>query len=240
MKKNIFVIALLFIGLSVYAQTIQVVNINNNVTPKKKSQFGVAIGGSASTNGFGGQVIIALNNAISVRAGYEQVNMTFPDALQYTISEIPLNISPTWKTGGMSAMVDLYLQRDFYITGGVVQTDLDLSAKLMSAESMAIGDITWEPADIGELNLTIRPLEKLAPYAGIGWGRNIARSGGLSMSLEIGAYYMKSYVVGLSGTGMFAGNDDNPSIAKLNETLLGFDWSGIFPVVKLGISFRVL
>lgn len=58
------------------------------------------------------------------------------------------------------------------------------------------------------------------------------------MSLEFGAYYMKSYVIGLSGTGMFAGNSDNESINRINETLAGFDWSGIYPVIKLGISFR--
>ncbi len=224
--RNILIFSLLIIGLTLNAQ---------NNTPSK---IGFAVGGSLSTNGIGAQAAVSVGNALAVRVLYETIDRTFPDAFQYSISDIDLNITPTWKTGGISAMVDLYLMSNFYLTGGIVQTNMDLSAKLMPAESMQIGDITWEPEDIGDLTLSIKPLEKMAPYAGIGFGRNISRKRGLAMSLEFGAYYMKSYVIGLSGTGMFAGNSDNESINRINETLAGFDWSGIYPVIKLGISFR--
>jgi hypothetical protein len=39
---------------------------------------------------------------------------------------------------------------------------------------------------------------------------------------------------------MFAGNSDNESFTKLIDTINGFEWSGIYPVIKLGLSFRVL
>ena len=230
MKKNFIIIALLFIGLAVNAQT---------AGTKAPSKIGIAVGGHISTNGVGAQAVIGLGNTFAIRATYEDINYPLPEPIPFELSGINLNMYPTLKTGGIGAMIDLYLQRDFYLTGGMIQTNMDISAKLMSAEAMKIGDITWEPEDIGELNLTLKPLEKMAPYLGFGYGRNIARKPGMSLSLEIGAYYMKSYVLGLSGTGMFAGNSDE-QFAKLNETIAGFDWSGIYPVIKIGLSFRVL
>jgi hypothetical protein len=231
MKKNLIIIALLFIGLAAIAQT------SGTKTPSK---IGIAVGGHVSTNGIGAQAAIGLGNTFAIRVIYEDINYALPEPLPLELSGIALNLFPTIKSGGIGGMIDLYLQRDFYLTGGIIQTNLDHSAKLMSAEAMKIGDITWEPEDIGELNLSLKPLEKMAPYLGFGYGRNIARKPGMALSLEIGAYYMKGYDLQLSGTGMFAGNSDNESFTKLIDTINGFEWSGIYPVIKLGLSFRVL
>lgn len=230
MKKILCIIALVYGGM---------LSAQNDIE-KAPSTIGVAVGASASTNGLGVQAAVSVANFLALRVTYETIDQTFENAFQYSISDVPLNISPTWKTGGIGAMVDLYLQRDFYITGGFIQTNMDLSARMLPAESMQIGDIIWEPQDIGELQVNIRPLKKLAPYAGIGYGRNIARKSGISLNFELGAYFMDSYVLDVQGTKMFEGNSENESINRLNETLSTFDWSGIFPVVKIGISYRIL
>ena len=59
--------------------------------------------------------------------------------------------------GGISANLDLYLARGLYITGGVVQTNLDLGVTLKPTESMTVGDLTYEPEDLGELHVSILP-----------------------------------------------------------------------------------
>ena len=54
---------------------------------------------------------------------------------------------------------------------------------------------------------------------------------------------MGSYVVELSGTNLFAANNDHANQASLNQlntTLKSFSWSGIYPVIKLGISYKFL
>jgi hypothetical protein len=56
----------------------------------------------------------------------------------------------------------------------------------------------------------------------------------------MGAYYMKSYVVDVSGTKFFEGNNSNASIDNLNATLKDISWSGIYPVVKLAISYKFI
>ncbi|MEI8084802.1 MAG: hypothetical protein WCG93_01170 [Paludibacter sp.] len=217
---------------------------NQTVTlVKPRSYFGMALGVSASTNGLGVNVTTALNKRVAIRLGYEKVDMTFNDAFSYNMGGQALNVSPTWKAGGLSAILDLYLIKGFYVSGGVVLTDMNIAATLKSGNSIKIGDIEFKPDELGELGLTVKPLNKMAPYAAIGFGRNISRDHRLAMSLEVGAYYMGSYVLGLTGTKLFEANGDpanQASLNKLNETLKSFSWSGYYPVVKLGLSYKFL
>jgi hypothetical protein len=209
-----------------------------------KKGFGVAIGASASTHGLGGNVIIGITNWLSVRGSYEMLNSELiadyvPTNFQYAFNDLNLDITPTFETGGYSVMADIYLGRSLYVTGGFVQTTFHANAMVKSAESMKIGDITFTPDEIGKLEVHMKPGKTPAPYVGLGLGRNIARKSGLAMSLELGAIMMQSYDITLNGTGMFGGNSQNASFQKLIDTVNGFDWAGIYPVVKLGISYRL-
>jgi hypothetical protein len=251
MKKFIVLFVISAVCLSASAQAVIINNNSNNGTqvitpkPKKDSGFGVAIGASASTHGLGGNVIIGLTKWLSVRGSYEMLNNELiadyvPTNFQYAFNDdLNLDITPTFKTGGYSVMADLYLGRSLYVTGGFVQTVFDANATVKSAESMKIGDITFTPDEIGKLEVQMKPGKTPAPYLGIGLGRNIARKSGLAMTLEFGAIMMESYNITLNGTGMFGGNSQNASFQKLIDTVNGFDWAGVYPVVKLGISYRL-
>lgn len=244
--KKIIVLACIFAVLTgVKAQ-------DNGKASDKKSGFGIAIGASASTNGLGANVIVGITKWLSVRASYETLNTDMlkdyiPGSFPYSLSGMDVTITPSGQVGGISAMADLYLGRGLYVTGGLVQSAIDLSAKIMSANSMKIGDIEYTPEEIGMLEMNLKPgylstdpAGKFAPYLGVGLGRNIARNSGLAMSLEFGALMMKSYDVTLNGTGMFAGNSENASIQNLVNKLNTFSWAGIYPVVKLSISYKII
>ena len=243
MKKLIIIIFVsIFATLMTQAQDTNItVTTTTTTIEKPQSYFGVALGVSASTNGLGVNVTTALNKFLALRLGYEKIDKTFPNALNLQMSGQGLNVSPTFKTGGLSAILDLYLGKSFYISGGVVNTDMDLSATIKSDKPLTIGDIVFTPDDLGQLGLTIKPEQKLAPYGAIGFGRNISRNHRLCMSLEFGAYYMKSYVIGLTGTNMFSATAEGNQAAldKLNSTLKTMSWSGIYPVIKLGISYKI-
>jgi hypothetical protein len=170
-----------------------------------------------------------------------------PGSFGYNFNDLALMITPSGQVGGYSAMMDLYLSKGLYVTGGFVQSALDLNATVMSANSMKIGDIEFTPEEIGKLELNLKPgylsadpVEKFAPYLGVGLGRNIARRSGLAMSLEFGAIMMKSYGITMSGTGLFSGNSDNASIQNLVNKVNSFSWAGIYPVVKLSISYKII
>ena len=221
---------------------------DNTTAVAPRSYFGVALGVSASTNGVGVNVTTALNKFLALRLSYEKLDNSLIQNVYAINNPININMSgqslamtPTIKAGGISAILDLYLGKSFYISGGVVYTDFDMAASLKSANPIKIGDITFTPDDMGQLGLTIKPLQKLSPYGAIGFGRNISRDHRLCMSLEFGAYYMKSYVIGLSGTNMFTPTADanQALVDQLNATLKTISWSGIYPVVKIGISYKI-
>lgn len=232
MKKWIFLPVLMLM----FSTT--VLNAQND-SSEKKSGFGIAIGGSASTNGLGVNLIAALTPSIAIRAGYEKLDHSFENITEYAIEDNTFSISPAVKVGGISANLDLYLARGLYITGGVVQTNLDLAVTLKPTESMTVGDLTYEPEDLGELHVSILPEKKLAPYAGIGFGRTISRNKRLAFNMEFGAYHMGSYVIKMTGTGLLEGNSENESVQRINEVLTDISWSGIYPVFKMGLSFRI-
>ena len=211
-------------------------------TNPARSSFGVAVGLSASTNGLGGNVTAAWNDKLALRLGYEKIDKSFPNAFVYQQDDFNFDVSPRFKAGGFSAILDWYFLKSLYVSAGVMVTDLHLSAKIVSADPLTIGDIEYSPNEMGEMNIAVGPQNKVAPYVGLGFGRNISRDHRFSMSFEIGAYHTGSYVVDVSGTELFEANGDpanQESINNLNETLKGISWSGIFPVVKLGFSYKI-
>jgi len=247
MRKLLIIIFVSVTGM-LMAQTQETTTTVTTTVAKPRSYFGVALGVSASTNGVGVNVTTALNKFLALRLSYEKLDNSIIQNV-YAINN-PINISlsgqslamtPTIKTGGLSAILDLYLGKSFYISGGVVNTAMDMSAILKSASPLKIGDITFTPDDLGQLGLTIKPEQKLSPYGAFGFGRNISRDHRLCMSLEFGAYYMKSYVIGLTGTNMFSptAEANQAVVDQLNSTLKTFSWSGIYPVIKLGISYKI-
>lgn len=237
MKKILLILCVSAIPFAMMAQTEGTVSDSYN-----RSYFGVALGISGSTNGFGVNLNTALNKRFALRLGYEKVDKTFKDAFVYSQGDQSFNATPVWKTGGLSAILDFYLFRGFFVSGGVVYSNMDLAVKMMSGSSLKIGDIDFQPNEIGELVLNVKPAEKLAPYGAFGFGRNISRDHRLAMSLEIGTYYMQSYMMGVTGTELFAANGDpanQESVDNLNETLKGISWSGFYPVIKLGVSYKI-
>ena len=246
MKKLIIIFVSIFAILMTQAQ--ETTTVTTTTVAKKRSYFGVAVGVSASTNGLGVNVTTALNKFLALRLGYEKLDNNLIQNV-YDINKpmiIDLNgqslsMTPTVNVGGISAILDLYLGKSFYISGGLVSTAFDLSAVLKSANPITIGDISFTPDDLGQLAVSIKPEQKLSPYAAFGFGRNISRDHRLCMSLEFGAYFMKSYVVGLTGTNMFGPTADanKAMLDDLNAKLKTMSWSGIYPVIKLGISYKI-
>lgn len=231
MKKWIFLPVLMLM----FGTTLLTAQITND----KKPGIGVAIGASASTNGLGVNVTAALTRSIAVRVGYEAFSKSFSEPYVYNIEDIEFNITPDIKVGGITANVDFYLLKGLYLTGGVVQTRFDVGATLEPTEPMMIGEIEYQPEDIGELTVSLLPERSLAPYAGIGFGRTISRDKKLAFNFEMGAYHMGSYVVDMQGTALLQGNSDNESVQRINTVLSEISWSGIYPVVRLGLSFRL-
>jgi len=243
MNKILIILIVSFISLSLKAQIQDSNNIlKSNESTSKLSSFGVALGASASTNGVGGNITAAWNDKLALRLGYEKLSLSFSNVFAFDQGDFTFDVSPGFKTGGFSAIIDWYLFRSLYLSAGAMVSNLNLSAKIMSANPLTIGDIEYSPNEMGEMKITLKPQNKVAPYFGLGFGRNISKDHKLTMSFELGAYHTGSFVVDASGTELFEPNGDpanQESINNLNETLKGISWAGIYPVLKLGVSYKI-
>lgn len=230
MKKLIvLIVAVLLISSPVISQ-----EATNNI--------GVAVGVSASTNGLGGSAIVGWKDKLALRLSYEALNLSFPNAMQLDQEDFTFNVSPDFKSGGFSMLLDWYFLKSVYLSGGLMFTNLNMIAAVKSDKPMKIGDIEYAPEEIGEMRIEVVPQNKVAPYLALGFGRNISRDNKLAMSFEVGAYHTGSFVINASGTEWLKPNGDpanQESINNLNETLKGTSFSGIYPVLKLGISYKL-
>jgi hypothetical protein len=248
MRKTIIFLFTFALALTASAQTINdlssasLTDSTSKALPvtstAKRSYFGIALGASASTNGFGGNITAALNKRFALRLGYETVNMTFNNAFTLKQDDRSFQVSPVWKSGGMSAIFDWYILKGLYLSAGVMVSAMNPAVVINSADPIKIGDIEYAPDEIGEIKIAIKPEQKVAPYAALGFGRNISRDHRLTMNFEMGAYFTKAYVVDVNGTKFFEANNTNESIDNLNTTLKDVSFSGIYPVIKVGISYK--
>lgn len=230
MKKIIYIIAAVLL-------------INSHVMSQEtKSGFAVGVGLSGSTNGLGGSAIASWNDVLALRLSYEALNMSFANAFTIDQNDLSFSASPAVKAGGFSAILDWYFLKSMYLSGGFVLTNLNVVATINSNKPMIIGDIEYSPNEMGEMKLALNPKNKVAPYLGLGFGRNISRDKKLAMSFEIGAYHTGSFVVDATGTELFEPNGDpanQGSINNINEALAGISWMGIYPILKLGVSYKI-
>ena len=240
MKINFLVFFFSIFSLSLLAENNGLTLYADDRSNEKLPYFGVALGVSASTNGLGININTAITKNLSFRIGYESINKTFNNVYTYSIQDQSLTFSPTWQSGGISALADFYLFKRLYISGGAIYSNMNLACTVNSGNSIKMGDITFEPDEIGNLNLTIEPLNRLSPYGALGFGSNVSRDKRLALSFELGTYYMRSYLVGLSGTNLLSENGpgNQEALDKLNETLKTISWSGFYPVVKFGLSYK--
>lgn len=232
MKKYIFSIIAVIIALNLQAQV-----ADSTVAPAKRNYFGVALGLSASTNGPGANVAIALNKRLAFRLGYEYLDYK-ANAFNYDQGDVSFSAVPTIKTGGLSAIIDFYIFKGLYIAGGAVFHKFNPSAIIKSNDPLTIGSIEYYPDELGNITIAIKGQNKTAPYLGVGFGRNISRDKKFCMSFELGAYHMGSYVLDVNGTKFFEGNNNNESIDNLNNVLKDISWSGLYPVIKIGLSYK--
>lgn len=202
----------------------------------KQSAFGLALNVSTSTNGVGASMVLAANKRWALRLGYEFVDFSL-STLTYDIDGQKLEVLPSIKSGGFAGIIDFYLFKNLYMSGGVVYSAMDISILCKSAESLKMGDIEFKPDNIGQLQFAIQPDRKLSPYLGLGFGRNISRDRRVAFSVELGAYHMGSYKVDVVGTELFESNNSE-SVAELNKTLREISWSGIYPIFKIALSYR--
>jgi len=167
--------------------------------PTVISAQGLAIGARAGTLGLGGEVALGLSDVIVVRGGYGVFPVEYEaefDDETYTV----IFPSSIWTAG-----LDIYLGGGgFRLMGGFMGKSGDLGLEKTLTESMDIGGTIY--TETGTLSATLEQA-KVAPFAGIGFGKHTA--GGFGFFLDLGVAFTENPEVVMDVDGALA---DAPGI----------------------------
>lgn len=180
-------------------------------------QVGISL--KASTNGFGGDLYYRPMKKLAIKIGAEYIKLTVNSETlsRYVGEDVNITISNPRgsdlvfsstgkiKTGALSVAMGYQVFKSIYITAGVGKYLFD-----SEVTGTPLTDLTFEKQDIsrigtinpkilkedlGILNITVNPSNTIVPYIGIGLGSFVPRNKNISFALELGTYYVGSYVL---------------------------------------------
>ena len=257
-------------------------------------QIGISLKGS--TNGVGGDIYYRPTKMLAIKAGVEFVdaNITAETMKPYVgdalIVSIPMPTDPPtnmifdagakFKTGALSAAIGFQPFGGLYLTAGVGKflfasevigaPRTDLAFESQNVPGVGKVDPKIFKDVLGNFSITVNPANTITPYVGIGLGSFVPRKGAVSFALELGAYYLGSYVLhanlppGLKSENVDYGsnvsqaqkdqyfgsinNDIDAIIVDLDtevnkaidEVNKTIEPYGFYPVIKLTIGIRAL
>lgn len=195
----------------------------------------IGINAKLSNNGYGADLYYRPYKKFALRAGYETINFSekIKDIEQ---DNITLNADVRYKSGATSLSAIYQPFGGFYLIAGAALLNFKPSVYGVSSGSYHVGDISVPAEKVGDFEITIKPQNKFAPYAGFGIGNAFPRDWPVSFSLEVGAFYIGSPKIDIQATGMLAPNADPEHIATLENEIRDFKF---YPVVKLNLGVRL-
>jgi hypothetical protein len=206
----------------------------SDLKTSKSNEF--AVGGLASTNGLGLNVIYSLTDKVAIRGGYERLSFNF--GFEFNEDEINYDATLDYKTGSFSVLADYYLLRHLYCTGGFGLNRFNPRVHGYAVSDLKYGDIYISPEKIGTFDFSVEPGLKISPYVGLGFGRNIGLDKKVAFNFELGTYYIGNPDVTIQTTGLLLPTSDPVHKQKeLFEKQL--ESYRFYPVIKFGISVKL-
>lgn len=182
-----------------------------------EQEVGVSL--KASTNGFGGDIYYRPISKLAVKAGVEYLSLNISsNTIERFIDEeisvsvpipnggnIKFNTDAKFKTGALSLAVGYQPFKLMYITAGIAKSlfasevigipmsDIDFGS--YNIPNMGTVNPKIIQDKIGSFNIDINSKNSIMPYLGIGLGSFVPQSRNVSFALELGVYYVGSYVL---------------------------------------------
>lgn len=187
------------------------------------------VGVKAGTLGGGVELGIGLNDSFSARLGLNKYDKSDDQTIDDIDYSADLELSST------TLYLDWHpMQGSFRVTAGYLLSDNKLKANATPSSNVEIGDQSYSPSDIGEINASAALGD--GPYLGIGWGSVPAT--GFGFTFDLGVVSMGTPDVNLKiddPNGVIAANNDiEKEKANIEDDLDDYD---MYPVISLGISY---
>lgn len=210
------------------------------ITITDKSSAGFAA--RASTMGLGGEFAYPIGKKVNLRAGL----YGFTHDRVETVDNIDYGLKANLFNAGV--MMDYYPWAGiFHFSTGVFYSNNKVDAEGQSGQNFEIGDRIYTPDEVGTMYGTVKA-NKVAPYAGLGWGKTTSGEGRVKFLFDVGVL--------LHGTPKVVLNSDIPADSPLNldpaqraefdanldQEIASFQQDiasyKIYPVVSFGIGFK--
>jgi len=191
----------------------------------------VGVGLKAGTLGFGVDINYPISSMVTVGVGinkYSSSRSITADGIDY---DTDLNLQT------VSLLANIHpFAGSFHFTGGLMvnNNEFKIAADSASLAAAQVGNNTYTLDSLsGKVSFN-----KLAPYAGVGWG--FSSSSGIGFTLEIGALMQGKPKVDLDATGTATANPTFQSDLKKEESNAEDDLKGftMWPVFSAGIDIR--
>lgn len=210
------------------------------LTASAFAQSEVGITGSVGTTGVGAHATFPISPSVNARLGLGYLGYNYKGSTRDMQYDLDL------KANTYDALIDWYPEKgsSFRITGGVAYNgnQIAVHGKPDAAGSYSIQGNTYNAASVGSVTGKV-DFNKVAPYLGIGWGRNLKDEKGWSFSTDIGVLFQGSPKTSLTANGCSAGpavcNQFASDVARENEALAReVRKFRVYPVLRIGVSYK--
>lgn len=201
-----------------------------------EKNYGLYLSGQASTNGFGGTVACMLNKKLTLRGGFETLQINY--GFNFDENDISYDANLDYNTGAVFLLADFYYTTRLYLSAGAGINSFNPEITGSAGSSLAYGDITIPASKIGNFKFNIEPETKISPYIGAGVRSFIGREKRITYSFETGLYYLGAPQINIEATGLLEPTA-NPAHGKEERLEAQINQYKFYPVVKLALGIKL-
>lgn len=197
---------------------------------------GFYLGGIASTNGFGGEIKYIFNKWLTLKSGYEALNVY--SAFNFDENGISYDANLDYKTGGIFLLGDFNFTKNLYASTGIIFNAFNPDIQGHSVSDLEYGDITIPSSKVGDFTFAVSPSLKASPYGGLGVRSFLGRNKRVLLNFETGMYYLGPPKISIEATGLLAPTAD-PAHGQKEKLESQLNQYKLYPVVKLNLAIRI-
>lgn len=233
MKKfNFLSLLILAFALSGKLQAQELVPSVKSSAPVK----GLFLGGQVSTNGVGGEIKYIFNKRISLKSGFDKLNLNY--SFDFDQDDVNFATTTNYKTGGIFLLGDFNYTKNLYVTGGILLSSFNPEISGQATNDLKYGDIYVPASKIGDFHFAISPSLKVSPYGGLGLRSFMGKAKRFVLNLEGGVYYLGPPQIEIEATGLLAPTAD-PSYGQQQVFEKQLEQYNMYPVVKMTFAVRL-
>jgi hypothetical protein len=235
--KKITTIFLLLLNLTLLSAS-EKNEKSTNPDSKKKISFdfksmNAAVGIHLGTAGIGLNYKTELIDRVFLRAGASYLPATYKMPITVSGLSTTANLAASFANVHLMGEYQVFEHIGLRLVGGFAYfVKGDLKATLLPKSAYTIENVTYTPADIGQLQLNI-DWKGLAPYAGLGFGMPIPESK-FNINMDLGLFYLSQPSTTVIGTARL---QDNAAMAtQINKNTADYRY---YPVFQLSFNYKI-